>query len=162
MFNCKKLFKLQIRPPSIILLITASQDRWIFPSQSREVRNSMMMMKTVIMMMMMMIIIIIISLYLITVWGLRPSRDITQHSMVFVTDVSGQPIGPILKDQTIFFGCFTPGSWDQQSIPKCRSLPTYSVQNHWKAKTSSTPWRQPETSHDHPVFTVGVSCFRWV
>ena len=27
MFNCKKLFKLQIRPPSLILLITASQDR---------------------------------------------------------------------------------------------------------------------------------------
>jgi len=27
MFNCKKLFKLQIRPPSPILLITASQDR---------------------------------------------------------------------------------------------------------------------------------------
>ena len=39
--NCKKLFKLQIRPPSLILLITASQDRWIFPSQSWEVRNSM-------------------------------------------------------------------------------------------------------------------------
>ena len=27
MFNCKKLFKLQIRPPSLILLITTSQDR---------------------------------------------------------------------------------------------------------------------------------------
>ena len=54
MFNCKKLFKLQIRPPSLILLITISQDRWIFPSQSWEVRNLMMMM------MMMMIIIIII------------------------------------------------------------------------------------------------------
>ena len=27
MFKCKKLFKLQIRPPSLILLITASQDR---------------------------------------------------------------------------------------------------------------------------------------
>ena len=27
MFNCKKLLKLQIRPPSLILLITASQDR---------------------------------------------------------------------------------------------------------------------------------------
>ena len=26
-FNCKKLFKLQIRPPSLILLITTSQDR---------------------------------------------------------------------------------------------------------------------------------------
>ena len=38
-FNCKKLFKLQIRPPSIILLITTSQDRWIFHSQSWEVRN---------------------------------------------------------------------------------------------------------------------------
>ena len=41
MFNCKTLFKLQIRPPSLILLITASQDRWIFPSQSWVVRNSM-------------------------------------------------------------------------------------------------------------------------
>ena len=27
MFNCKKLFKLQVRPPSVILLITAPQDR---------------------------------------------------------------------------------------------------------------------------------------
>ena len=27
MFNCKKLFKLQIRPTSLILLITTSQDR---------------------------------------------------------------------------------------------------------------------------------------
>ena len=52
MFSCKKLFKLQIRPPSLMLLITTSQDRGIFPSQSWEVRNSMMMM--------MMIIIIII------------------------------------------------------------------------------------------------------
>ena len=26
-FNCKELFKLQIRPPSLILLITTSQDR---------------------------------------------------------------------------------------------------------------------------------------
>jgi len=42
MFNCKKLFKLQIRPPSLILLITTSQDRWIFPSQSWEVKNSIM------------------------------------------------------------------------------------------------------------------------
>ena len=42
MFNCKKLFKLQIRQPSLILLISTSQDRSIFPSQSREVRNSMM------------------------------------------------------------------------------------------------------------------------
>ena len=41
MFNCEKLFKLQIRPPSLILLITTSQDRWIFPSQSWEVRNSL-------------------------------------------------------------------------------------------------------------------------
>jgi len=40
MFNCKKLLKLQIRPPSLILLITISHDRWIFPSQSWEVRNS--------------------------------------------------------------------------------------------------------------------------
>jgi len=27
MFNCKKLLKIQIRPPSLILLITTSQDR---------------------------------------------------------------------------------------------------------------------------------------
>ena len=27
MFNCKKLFKLQIRPPSLILFITTSQDK---------------------------------------------------------------------------------------------------------------------------------------
>jgi len=40
MFNCKKLFKLQVRPPSLILLIATSQDRWIFPSQSWEVKNS--------------------------------------------------------------------------------------------------------------------------
>ena len=40
MFNCKKLLKLQVRPPSLILLITASQDRWIFHSQSWEVKNS--------------------------------------------------------------------------------------------------------------------------
>jgi len=40
MFSCKKLFKLQIRPPSLILVITTFQDRRIFPSQSREVRNS--------------------------------------------------------------------------------------------------------------------------
>ena len=43
MINCKKLFKLQIRPSSLILLITTSQDRWMFPSQSWKVRNSMMM-----------------------------------------------------------------------------------------------------------------------
>ena len=48
MFNCKKLFKLQIRPPSLILLFTTSQDRWIFPSQSWEVINSMMMMMMII------------------------------------------------------------------------------------------------------------------
>jgi len=40
MFNCKKLFTLQIRPPSLILLIIISQDIWIFPSESWEVRNS--------------------------------------------------------------------------------------------------------------------------
>ena len=34
MFNCKKLFKLQIRPPSVILLIAASQDRGMFAGQS--------------------------------------------------------------------------------------------------------------------------------
>jgi len=43
MFNCKKLFKPQIRPPSLMLLIAASQDRWIFPRQSWEVRNSTIM-----------------------------------------------------------------------------------------------------------------------
>jgi len=48
MFNCKKLFKLKIRPPSLILLITTSQDRWIFPSQSWDVKNSMMMIITII------------------------------------------------------------------------------------------------------------------
>ena len=56
MFNCKKLFKLQIRPPSLILLITTSQDRWIFPSQSWEVRNS-------IIIIIILIIIIIRKLY---------------------------------------------------------------------------------------------------
>ena len=54
--NHFKLLKLEIRPPSLILLITISQDRWIFHSQTREVRNSMIMM-------MMMIIIIIIMPY---------------------------------------------------------------------------------------------------
>ena len=34
MFNCKKFFKLQVRTPSLILLITTYQDRRIFPSQS--------------------------------------------------------------------------------------------------------------------------------
>jgi len=58
MFKCKKLFKLQIIPPSLILLIATLQDRWIFPSQSWEVRNSMMMM----MMMMNIITIIIITI----------------------------------------------------------------------------------------------------
>ena len=33
-------FKLQIRPSSLILLITTSQDRGIFPSQSWEAKNS--------------------------------------------------------------------------------------------------------------------------
>jgi len=47
MFNCKKLFKLQIRTPSLILLITTSQDRWIFPSQSCEMRNTMMIIITI-------------------------------------------------------------------------------------------------------------------
>ena len=56
MFNCKKLFKPQIRPPSLILLIITSQDWWIFPSQSWEVRNSMMMVTLMMMMMMMMMI----------------------------------------------------------------------------------------------------------
>jgi len=59
MFNCKKLSKLQIKPPSLILLITKFQDRWIFPSWSWEIRNSMMMM--------MMIIIIIIIIIIITI-----------------------------------------------------------------------------------------------
>jgi len=71
MFNCKKLFKLQIRPPSLILLITASQDRWIFPSQSWEVRHS------IIMMMMMMIIIIAA----IGTWG-HPSGLAAQRHAV--------------------------------------------------------------------------------
>ena len=39
MFSRKKLFKLQIRPPSLILLITASLDWWIFPNQSWEVKK---------------------------------------------------------------------------------------------------------------------------
>ena len=39
MFNCKKLLKLQIRLPSLILLITKTQKGWIFPNQSWEVRN---------------------------------------------------------------------------------------------------------------------------
>jgi len=56
MFNFKKHFKLQIRPPSLILLITTSQHRWIFPSQSSEVRNS----TTTTMLMTIIIIIIII------------------------------------------------------------------------------------------------------
>jgi hypothetical protein len=43
MFNFKKLFKLQIRPPSLILLISTSHDRWIFLSQIWEVRNSMLL-----------------------------------------------------------------------------------------------------------------------
>ena len=63
MFNCKKLFKLQTGPPGLILLITTSQDRWIFPSQNWEVRNSkmmMMMMMMLLLLLLMMIIIIII------------------------------------------------------------------------------------------------------
>jgi len=39
MFNCKKLFKLQVRQPSLILLITTSQDMGIFASQNSEVKN---------------------------------------------------------------------------------------------------------------------------
>jgi len=39
MFNCKKLLKLQVRPLSLILLITTSQDRWIYPSQRWEEKN---------------------------------------------------------------------------------------------------------------------------
>ena len=63
MFNCKKLFKLQIRPPNLILLITTSQDRWIFPSQSWEVRSSIIIIRI--------IIIIIIKLSLSTRWRSR-------------------------------------------------------------------------------------------
>ena len=63
LFNCKEIFKLQIRPSSLILLIIISQDKWIFPSYSWEVRNSMMMM--MMMMIMIIIIIIIIIIYLI-------------------------------------------------------------------------------------------------
>ena len=66
MFNCKKLFKLQIRPPSLILFITTSQDRWIFPNQSWEVGNSIMMM----MMIIIIIIIIIIQSRHINKWEL--------------------------------------------------------------------------------------------
>ena len=40
MFICKKLFKLQIRSPNLIVFITTTQERRIFPSQSWEVRNS--------------------------------------------------------------------------------------------------------------------------
>ena len=54
MSNCKELFKLQIRPPSLIVLIAVSQDRWMFRSQSWEVKNS------VIIIMIKIIIIIII------------------------------------------------------------------------------------------------------
>jgi len=36
MFNCKKLFKLQIKPPSLILLITTPQDRCYFPANLRS------------------------------------------------------------------------------------------------------------------------------
>ena len=36
MFTCKEHFKLQIRPPSLILLITTSQDRWIFPAKTEK------------------------------------------------------------------------------------------------------------------------------
>ena len=36
MFSCKKLFKLQIRPPSLIRLIAASRDGWIFPAELRS------------------------------------------------------------------------------------------------------------------------------
>ena len=73
MFNCKKLFRLQIRPPSLILLITTSQDLWIFPSQSWEVKNSMMM----IMMMMMIIIIIIIIIIMLETetWSRKSWED---------------------------------------------------------------------------------------
>jgi len=59
MFNCKKLFKLQIIPSSLILLITTSQDKWIFPSQSWDVKNSMVMTTTTTTMMMIIIKIII-------------------------------------------------------------------------------------------------------
>ena len=48
MFNCKELYKLQVRLPSLILLIAAPQDRGIFPSQSWEVRNLMMMIVIII------------------------------------------------------------------------------------------------------------------
>jgi len=46
--NNNKFFKLQIRPPNLILLITTSQDRWIFPSQSWEVRNSIIIIIVII------------------------------------------------------------------------------------------------------------------
>ena len=46
---CTKLLKLQIRPPSLILLITTPQDRWIFSSQSWEVINSIIIIIIIIM-----------------------------------------------------------------------------------------------------------------
>jgi len=54
MFNCKKISKVQKRPPSLILFITTPQVSWIFPSQSWERKNSI-------------IIIIIITAYLFTI-----------------------------------------------------------------------------------------------
>ena len=79
-----------MRPPSLILLITTSQDRWIFPSQSWGVRNSMMITK--VMMMMMMIIIIIIMMMMIIIiiiqvqgWGLVPcSGSISSPEVLWV------------------------------------------------------------------------------
>jgi hypothetical protein len=40
MFNSKKLSKLQIRPPSLFLLIIKSRIGECFPAESWEVRNS--------------------------------------------------------------------------------------------------------------------------
>ena len=76
MFNCKKLFKLQVRPPNLILLITTSQDRWTFPSQSWEVKNSMMMM------MMMIIIIIIIIIIILFLYLYKILHQISAFSCV--------------------------------------------------------------------------------
>ena len=69
MFNCKKLLKLQIMPPSLILLITTSQDRLMFPSQSWEVRNSIIIIIIII------IITVIIARYFVPQTGTFLSQN---------------------------------------------------------------------------------------
>ena len=106
MFNCKKLFKLQIRPRSLLLLITTSQDRWIFPSQSWEVRNWMMMM----IMMMMIIIIIIILNYSTGKIQIKYTIDSFLHS---ACPIQHRPISPLLV-----FDVMKLGDWSsaQQTV----------------------------------------------